>query len=165
MSEEKTTSFGILTRILCPYCGERVWLYKNSSFIFSKDYGPHYVCIACDARVGCHPGTKIPLGTLANKELRDMRAEAHFFFDALWLEEAERTGLSKRTARTNWYTILSSILEVPIDDCHMGFFDTTQCNQVIIWAKPRYLALPEKFRRKYRLNVKTKGVSHDSKST
>ena len=43
-----------------------------------------YVCIPCDARVGCHPKTKKPLGSLAKKHLRDLRVQAHAAFDAIW---------------------------------------------------------------------------------
>lgn len=43
-----------------------------------------WVCVPCDARVGCHPGTERPLGGLANAELRKARNAAHAAFDPLW---------------------------------------------------------------------------------
>ena len=43
-----------------------------------------YLCKDCGAYVGCHNNTQIPLGTLANKELRQLRIKAHNKIDKLW---------------------------------------------------------------------------------
>ena len=58
----------------CPYCGAPVLL-KDSNYVYhnNKNYGKMWVCSnypECDAYVGCHPGTTIPLGRLADSALR-----------------------------------------------------------------------------------------------
>ena len=56
----------------CRYCNGPVELVENSE-IYRRNYGkwPYaYLCRSCDAYVGLHPNTLIPLGSLANRELR-----------------------------------------------------------------------------------------------
>ena len=63
----------------CPHCGEDVALVENSVIYNGKTYGkwPYiYRCAPCDAYVGLHPHTDIPLGTLAKKPLRKARIAA-----------------------------------------------------------------------------------------
>ena len=60
--------------IRCNYCGSPAIL-KPASEIFHdpKQKGYVYVCShypACDAYVSVHPGTKTPMGSLANAALR-----------------------------------------------------------------------------------------------
>ena len=43
-----------------------------------------YWCKSCDAYVGCHNNTERPLGTMANKELRNARIKVHKLIDPLW---------------------------------------------------------------------------------
>lgn len=62
------------------YCGAESVLRKGK-------YGFFYGCSRfprCDGLVGCHPESKRPLGTMANKETRDARKRAHDVFDRLW---------------------------------------------------------------------------------
>lgn len=73
----------------CPYCGQQSekvsgdMIYKGRPDLASKWF---YRCQPCDARVGCHPKSDRPLGTLANAALRRLRSEAHALFDPLWKE-------------------------------------------------------------------------------
>src|SRR5690606_31465936 len=58
----------------CPYCGGPVRLVKNCEIYRGRAYGawPYaYWCQPCDAFVGLHPETDLPLGTLADRELRE----------------------------------------------------------------------------------------------
>ena len=74
----------------CPYCGANVVL-RDSHFVYhnNKNYGKMWVCSnfpQCDSYVGCHPGTDIPLGRLADSVLRrgfllcSMDSQTVFFF-------------------------------------------------------------------------------------
>lgn len=71
----------------CSYCNQKAQLlsgdqvYNGRWDLANKWF---YVCKPCDARVGCHPKTKKPLGTLAKKHLRDLRMQAHDAFDVIW---------------------------------------------------------------------------------
>lgn len=67
--------------IRCPYCGSTAIL-KDASYVYgSKSKGGKvYVCSRypeCNSYVGVHPGTNIAKGTLADKQLRFKRIQAH----------------------------------------------------------------------------------------
>lgn len=78
------------THITCPYCHAPAQLRPASSIygIHTKDSAAKlYVCSrypACDAYVQAHKATGLPMGTLANKELRQKRMQAHRTFNQLW---------------------------------------------------------------------------------
>ena len=55
--------------------------------IYGRNCGTSYKCYYCEpcnAYVGCHKNSRKPLGTLANKELRELRIRTHEIFDPLW---------------------------------------------------------------------------------
>ena len=73
--------------IRCPYCKGPV-SFRSADGIYrdNRNKVMLYVCNRypkCDAYVRTHAGTNIPVGTLANHELRTLRREAHFYFDQL----------------------------------------------------------------------------------
>ena len=73
----------------CQYCGGTVVL-RSADGIYHENHSHTmlYVCSnypRCDAYVRTHPGTNIPVGTLANRELRTLRNQAHHYFDQLYL--------------------------------------------------------------------------------
>lgn len=110
---------------ICPFCNNSVSL-VDSAEVYSRSYGLLYLCDSypkCDARVGCHPGTVTPLGTLANKELRRWRSRAHNRFDSLW-----KSGFLSRKAAYRW---LSEELGLPPSQTHIGMFNKQQCQNVI----------------------------------
>ena len=110
----------------CPFCRSNVSLI-DSARVYGQSYGFIYLCNAypnCDARVGCHPGTIIALGTLANKELRRWRSLAHRKFDPLW-----QSGVfSSRQAAYKW---LSKAMKLPLEKTHVAMFDIRQCQRMI----------------------------------
>ena len=117
----------------CPYCGAKVLL-KDASFIYhtneSKKWGKIWVCSKfpkCNAYVGCHKGTEIPLGRLANEKLRTLKAEAHRQFDPIW-----KSGLMSRKDAYRW---LANMLHISLEDCHIGMFDVKMCQRVIQLCK------------------------------
>ena len=102
---------------ICDYCDSSVVLSSNAE-IYGKEYGSGkcYRCTSCDAYVGVHKGTVIPYGRLADKELRDLKMECHKLFDPAWIN-------NKWNSRQQAYGKLATLLEVPIEKCHFGFFD------------------------------------------
>lgn len=114
----------------CPYCGAEVEL-KEAQFIYpnnwkSKNWGKMWVCSnypECDSYVGCHKGTTIPLGRLANAKLRTLKKEAHKQFDPIW-----KSGLMSRGGAYRW---LADMLRIDLKDCHIGMFDIGLCRKVI----------------------------------
>lgn len=113
--------------IICDYCG------RSAELVSGRDIYPHredlsklkfWQCVKCDAYVGCHKNSNgMPLGRLANKELRKAKNKAHQAFDPLW-----RDGLMKRREAYSW---LASKLSIKERDCHIGMFDVDMCERVI----------------------------------
>lgn len=117
----------------CPYCDRGVSPVKTV-------YGWWYKCDDCNASVGCHPGTNKPLGTMAKPQLRQLRKEAHHYFDALWRGKMKRDNCSKAYARRAAYQWLAQELAIPKDECHIGMFDEDRCRQAIALCKPFFVS-------------------------
>jgi len=101
----------------CPYCNSPV-IFTSNAEIYGRQYGNGmcYKCTVCDTYVGVHTGTKIPLGRLADKELRDLKKECHSLFDPIWRE-------NKNITRSEAYKKLAELLKIPVNECHFGWFD------------------------------------------
>lgn len=117
--------------IRCCYCGASVTLRSAEGIIPEFKPGTMlYVCRnypACDSYVKVHPGTKLPMGSLANKELRTLRRKAHFHFDQLY-----STGLMSREEAYEW---LAAQLMLPMEKAHIGQLGPYYCQQVIDESK------------------------------
>jgi len=101
----------------CIYCGAAV-IFTSNAAVYGREYGNGkcYKCVNCDAFVGVHTGTNIPLGILADKELRGLKKKCHALFDPAWQDENNIT-------RGQAYRILAKKLNIPADQCHFGWFD------------------------------------------
>ena len=85
-----------------------------------------YVCNnypRCDSYVRVHPGTTIPVGTIADRKLRTMRRDAHKYFNQIYY----RGIMSKQEA----YRWLSDILGLPMASTHIGMMGENYCQLVI----------------------------------
>lgn len=111
---------------ICPYCSIQsvqvgaIVLYPHRPDLAEKSF---YLCKPCDAFVGCHKGSNQPLGTLANKALREQRKLAHATFDPLWKNGPYGRGEA--------YRRLASKMQLSREDCHIGMFNLEQCKQTI----------------------------------
>lgn len=115
--------------IKCPYCGSRALL-RPASVVYGEKAAdpaaPYYVCArfpACDAYVAAHKKNCLPMGSLANAELRRKRIQAHAALDRLW----ESGLMSKKQA----YLWLQVELGLPEQEAHIGRFSIFRCEQVI----------------------------------
>jgi zinc-finger-containing domain len=120
--------------LVCPDCNWPAELLTDSSSIYhGRDYGPVWVCGAgCDTRVGCHPGTTNPKGTLAGPPLRQARQDVHAAFDPLWKGRGTRV-------RARTYAWLAHAMAIAPAECHVSMFDLARCNEairVIQYMKP-----------------------------
>lgn len=109
----------------CDHCGQRVAIMTHEE-IYGQDYSdwPYvYSCTGCQARVGIHPQTDIPLGTLADLELRQMRTKGKM----RWKEQCAKRGFT----RTQSYMWLAALLDCPKSEAHWGWMDKAQCKLVI----------------------------------
>ena len=113
----------VLCGLSCPYCGRPTMLVDDAE-IYGRSYGTKsYMCKPCRAWVGCHKGTTKALGRIANKELRQLKHQAHGSFDPIWQKG--------HVSRSEAYEILSIALGLPIWQTHIGMFDETMCRRVI----------------------------------
>lgn len=119
----------------CPYCQHLAVLKTDSCGVYGgRDYGPMYICEPCQAWVGCHPGTQIALGRLADKELRRAKSAVHAVFDPLWKIKQFRT--HERDCRTKAYRWLARQMKIAPKDCHVGQFDLDQCALAVAICTP-----------------------------
>lgn len=136
---------------ICPYCNEASKLITGAELYPSRPALHKFFfwrCDPCKAHVGCHregalitvkgvrmiSDGRVPLGRLANAELRRAKSAAHIALDGLW-----RTRAMSRNATYRW---LAKTLQIPVDDCHIGMFDVAQCRAVID-AVENYRNLPQ----------------------
>lgn len=110
----------------CPCCGGSVKLCNNAE-IYGVSIGNWpfaYACQKCgEAYVGVHPDTAIPLGTMADKALRGLRAKAkQSFHDYL---------IKAKMDRRAGYAWLSSVLGIPMSNTHFGFFNTVEAKRAL----------------------------------
>lgn len=122
--------------VKCDYCGADV-IYTSNAEVYGKEYGNGrcYKCTVCDAYVGVHTGTNIPLGRLADRELRKLKKECHALFDQVW-----KGGCINRSKA---YAQLAKRLEIPVSDCHFGWFDKeTLCKAKAIMKTPGWYKEP-----------------------
>ena len=112
--------------IICPYCNNPAECvsgqvaYPHRRDLWRKQF---WVCVPCDARVGCHGKSDKPLGRLADDKLRQARGRAHRVFDPL-----HRRGSMSRSQAYAW---LAEALGVTAEECHIGEFDVDQCKRVV----------------------------------
>lgn len=116
---------------ICTYCSKPATLAQHGDdlYPYRRDFGPLWAC-RCGAYVGCHPGTVLPLGRLANRELREAKKAAHAAFDPFWQKEID-AGTKARAARSFGYAWLAMEMGISPDQCHIGWFDLALCQEVI----------------------------------
>lgn len=125
----------------CDYCDRPAELvtgadiYPHRPDLFVKKF---WRCGPCKAWVGCHPPAQrngkggigdgtVPLGRLANAELRVAKHRAHEAFDPIWK--------SRQMTRRQAYAWLAEKLGISFANCHIGMFDVDACNAVIAAVK------------------------------
>lgn len=85
-----------------------------------------YVCSRypeCDAYVRVQNGTRIPIGSMANKKLRSLRKTAHDYFDQLY-----QSGLMEKQEAYQW---LAGLIGAPLSEAHIGYLGEYYCKFVI----------------------------------
>ena len=106
----------------CTYCeGQARWCENKEKY--GVNYGKSYMCYLCEcgAYVGCHNNTKKPLGTLANKQLQELRAKVHKKIDPYW-----QNGI---ISREDLYCKLSNYLK--FTKYHTGLADIDTCLKIL----------------------------------
>lgn len=115
--------------VKCPYCNG-VAVKRPASVIYGeKNWDKEayvYVCPwypFCDSYVAAHKKTGLPMGTLANGDLRHKRIMAHRAFNRLW-----QNGYMDRKAAYRWLQVQ---LGLPESMAHIAMFSEYMCDRVI----------------------------------
>jgi hypothetical protein len=127
---------------VCPYCDQKAKLLRAGEPGYPyearhpdevRDYGPMWTCAPCQAWVGVHANSRrhVPLGRLANAELRQWKSNVHAVFDPLWQAKVRRDGCNKFEARNAGYKWLAGELGIDVKECHVGMFDIERCQRAI----------------------------------
>ena len=110
----------------CPYCQKpSVMVGGDVIYPRRKDlkHKRFWLCAGCRAYVGCHPGTSVPFGRLANAMLRQAKMDVHAAFDHFW-RDGEYT-------RDGAYAELARRLRLTPEECHIGLFNIEMCADAI----------------------------------
>lgn len=110
----------------CNLCGGKV-IFTSNAMIYGKDYGSGkcYLCTSCGAYVGTHkPRPDEAMGILADAEMREMKRKCHDKFDRLWRFESTRK--KRHMLRNMAYSTLAKKMNIPVEQCHFGYFDMDQ---------------------------------------
>lgn len=109
----------------CHCCGGPVTLSNNSVIYGGRSFGdwPYvYRCTQCQAYVGLHPGTDLPLGLMATRATTHARKNAKNIF----LEVVRRHHGGDRNAAYAW---LAKALGISRSICHFGMFSAKQAER------------------------------------
>lgn len=111
-------------RIRCPYCGREAVL-RRASYVHKKKALEEYLYVCsgypqCDSYVGVHTGTKTPRGSLADRNLRRKRTQAHRLFDAIW-----KNGILSRKDAYRW---MQDTFCLSSEQAHIGQFSDYRCD-------------------------------------
>lgn len=106
----------------CPACGQPARLVPAST-VYGESLPDRYLwlcdCTASLHYVGCHPGTTDPLGTLADRGLRNLRRIVHDWLDPIW-----KVGKVPRSVVYAW---LARQMGIDRETCHVAHFDRAAC--------------------------------------
>ena len=89
-----------------------------------------YVCTnypVCDAYVRVKPGTREPVGTMADGKLRSLRHSPNHYFDKIY-----KSGLMTKEEVYRW---LAYIIAAPMSEAYIGKLGEYYCNLVIDESK------------------------------
>lgn len=114
--------------VKCDHCGSPSVKLQKRSFMGLRHYDKWdliWHCDDCGALVGCHEGTDIPLGLMADSFTRAARHEAHRAFDPLWL------GKRAKLSRAKAYSWMADTLGIPPEQAHIGMLNMRQCEALI----------------------------------
>jgi zinc-finger-containing domain len=115
------TSSRLPIPLCCDHCKSKTVAHKSNAEIYGQEFGkwPYiWHCESCNASVGCHPGTNIPLGRMADRHTRRLRHDVHEIFDRLWKE--------RYMSREKAYQWLAFELGIELEQCHIAWLSKEQ---------------------------------------
>lgn len=124
-----------LPQPVCDYCGAKAVFVRSDEdgYPYRDDHGPLWVCTPCEAWIGIFPRStrRVPLGRLANAELRDAKARLHAALEPMVQGKLRRDGGNVFEARSKGYRWLAGELNIPEDQCTIHQLDADQCKAAV----------------------------------
>lgn len=124
--------------VTCPYCTLEAQLVYGDTIYFKKEleHQIFYYCAECKAVAACKDGSDEPKTTLANANMRKIRAQLYALLDQLQaakLASSERKGqrISKRHCRDLMQQWLAKELQIDLGSCEVGKLTEDQCKRAI----------------------------------
>lgn len=124
-----------LPQPVCDYCGAKAVFVRpdEDGYPYRDDHGPLWVCTPCEAWIGIFPRStrRVPLGRLANAELRDAKARLHAALEPMVQGKLRRDGGNVFEARSKGYRWLAGELNIPEDQCTIHQLNADQCKAAV----------------------------------
>lgn len=112
----------------CDCCSSQNVALQKRELLNLRTYGRWdliWYCGDCGALVGCHEGTDIPMGRMADATTRKARFETHEVFDRLW------RGRGAQLSRAEAYIWMADALGIELEDAHISMFSQDQCAKLV----------------------------------
>ncbi|MFM0288335.1 zinc-finger-containing protein [Paraburkholderia megapolitana] len=124
-----------LPQPICDYCGAKARFVSSGEdgYPYRDDHGPLWTCTPCEAWIGIFPRStrRVPLGRLANAELRDWKARLHAALEPMVQAKVRRDGSNVFEARAKGYRWLAGEMKIDEDQCTIHHLDADQCKAAI----------------------------------
>ncbi|MBD1389421.1 hypothetical protein IC617_08280 [Neiella sp. HB171785] len=123
--------------LTCPYCNGKAHLKDSAQLYGGRSFGLAYICEnhgkGCDSYVGIHQDDHMPLGRLANSELRKAKQRCHQVFDPIWKQNL--------LPRNKAYARIAEQMQIARSECHIGALDERLAQQFASAAQHLYRSL------------------------
>ena len=124
-----------LPQPLCDYCGANAILARvgDEAYPYRADHGTVWICVSCQAWIGIHSRStrNVPLGRLANAELREAKSRLHDALEPLVAAKVRRDAVNPFSARAKALQWVAT--ELGFDPVPTSIHDMTldQCQQAL----------------------------------
>jgi hypothetical protein len=120
----------------CNYCGSPAVLTRSGDehYPYREDHGPLWMCADCQAWIGTFPRStrNVPLGRLADSDLRELKAKLHAALEPLAQAKVRRDGCSVFEARAKGIRWIYQRIDAEFPDKgSIHTLDAEQCARAI----------------------------------
>ena len=124
-----------LPQPICDYCGAQARLVRagEEDYPYRDDHGALWLCAACEAWIGVFARStrNVPLGRLANAELREWKTKLHAALEPMAAAKVRRDGCTIFEARAKGFQWLAGELWIQDQKCSIHTLDVAQCKAAV----------------------------------
>jgi hypothetical protein len=124
-----------LPQPLCDYCGSKALLARagDDTYPYRENHGPLWICVPCQAWIGIFPRSvrNVPLGRLANEQLRQLKPQVHAALEPLVAAKVRRDSCNVYEARSKAFQWLAGELGIDPKRCQLNHLDPDQCRRAL----------------------------------